>query len=141
MPALETDPIDLRLDADGDLYLSDGLELAFTSGKEAVAQSIALALELFAASGGDGDPTDPDFKEGEWFFDLDAGTRWWDVLGERYDEARARAVVRETIEAVPNVKSIETMTVAFDAESRELSIRWRVSTVFGNVAGQTGLEF
>lgn len=141
MPALETDPIDLRLGADGDLYLTDGLEAELTTGRAAVAQSITLALELFAASGGAGDPLDPDFKEGEWACNLDAGTRWWDVLGERYSESVARAVVRETIERIPNVRKLESLTLSFDGESRALTIRFRASTVFGNVAGVAGVEF
>lgn len=141
MPTLETDPIDLRLTADGDLYLTDDLQIEMIAGRPAVGQMIEMQLELVAASGGGGDPTHPDFQEGEWFFDLDAGTRWYDVLGQRYNEPRARQVARESAESCLNVKKLESLSLEFDGEDRDLDIDFRASTEFGSVAGVAGLEF
>jgi hypothetical protein len=121
VPLLSTDPIDLRLDDDGDLYVGpNGPEL--TTGGQAVTQGIRIAVSMFA---------------GEWFLDMDAGVPWLAgngvpdekaILGPKYDELKVRTALRKEILAVPGVAGIEELSITF--ERRVLTVSWKVTTAF-----------
>ena len=110
-----TTPIDLRLDADGDLVFDH--DLHWTEGIEAVAQGIRIRLLMF---------------RGEWFLDLDHGVPWLqELLGKRYDEATARTAMREAIVAAPGVDELRSLALDFSSATRELRVDWEVRTTFG----------
>lgn len=113
---LSTDPVDLLFAADADLDVSAGLQ--FTSGSAAVAQGIRIRIQTF---------------RGEWFLDLDTGVPYYqDLLGARFNDARARAAFRDTILSTPGVAKLLSLTVAFDRSTRVLSVSWKVQTEFGD---------
>ncbi len=131
MTLLLTDPLDIALGDDGDMALGDDGGPYLTSGLAGVAQLCRIALLLF---------------RGEWFQDLDAGVPWMAnavvseeqaVLGQPPNEDAVRAVVRDTLLAVPGVLAVTTLTTSFAAATRTLTITWAVRTVFGDTTPDT----
>jgi hypothetical protein len=126
MPLIN-DPIDLLLDADGDLVVTD--DLAFSRGLESVAQGVRIRVQRF---------------RGEWFLDLNAGVPYLEndrvseseaLLGQRYNESKARTAFRDAILSAPGVRELTELSVTFDARTRRLTVSWRVTTEFGDTAG------
>ena len=119
-----TDPIDLLLDADGDLVV--GTDLSLSSGVAAVTQGIRVRLLTF---------------RGEWFLDLDSGVPYYqEILGKKFDQQRAHAAFREAILATPGVNELLSLVVTFDSPTRELRVLWKANTVFGVAEDTVALE-
>lgn len=119
------DPIDWKLDANGDIeILIDRDEpVIFTTSLEAVTQAIELAVTLF---------------EGEWFLDRELGVAYYqDVLGQKFDQTAVIATFRENILDVDDVTEIVTLAASFNAATREVTVNWEVLTPFGNTNGST----
>lgn len=121
---LSTDPIDLLLDANGDIVI--GSDLSWAKGVPAVAQGIRIALQLF---------------RGEWFLDLDEGVPYLErdgvtadeaLLGQKFDEQRALTAFREAILRAPGVNSITALAIQFDHATRKMTATWSVRTEFGD---------
>ena len=121
--ALSTDPIDLLLDASGDLVITTDLQ--FSTGITAVVQAARIALQSV---------------KGEWFLNDDNGVPYWErdnvptaeaLFGQPFDRLKALAAFREALDKVPNT-TIKTLTVAFDNKSRGLSVSFALTTVFGD---------
>lgn len=120
MPLL-TEPVDIALDIDGDLEVTNDARLV--AGSEGVKQLISVALQLF---------------KGEWFLDLNSGMPYWqDILGRKFDEATLRAAVRDAILGVAGVSEIVKLTVTWDGTTRTAAIAWRVQTSFGDTVEDT----
>jgi hypothetical protein len=118
---LSTDPIDLLLDADGDLDVSAGLQ--FSTGAAAVSQGIRIRIQMF---------------RGEWFLDLDAGVPYHqDLLGAKFNDTRARAAFRDAIVSAPGVAALLSLTVAFNRSTRVLDVAWKVRTEFDDTIEDT----
>lgn len=130
---LSTDPIDLKLDpVDGDLFFGDDGNVVFTTGLEAVAQGIDIALSIF---------------KGEYFLDRTFGVAYVEndivtaqeaLLGQVFDEQKARAYAREAVMAVAGVETLRSLAVTFDGVSRRCNITFNVGTAFGDLAGSVG---
>lgn len=123
--ALETDPIDFLLDEDEDITIENG-DVVFSSGIDAVVQSVKLALGLY---------------RGEWFLNRDEGTPWIAndivpesvaILGGKFNDFRTRTAIRDVILNVPGVVELRSLTAAFDSATRVLSIAFSVRTEFGD---------
>ncbi len=118
---LETDPIDLKLDANGDLFVGpEGCE--FTSGLAGVAQALQVQLRMIL---------------GEWFLDLDKGVPWYQrvgkqgILGGKYDEKFFTAtIVTETL-TCPGVISILSAVPGYDSVTRKARMSLAAMTLFG----------
>jgi hypothetical protein len=122
------DPVDVLLDADGDIDFSRG-GMSLSTGLTAVVQGIGINLAMM---------------RGEWFLDLDAGVPWLAndvvpeaeaILGARPNEARMRFEVRDAILRTPGVLAVTALLVDFDGDTRAMTVDWRASTVFGDTAG------
>lgn len=137
MPTLLTDPIDLKLDEHThDLAIEDG-DFVFIYGVDGVAQLIKIAVLMIA---------------GEWYLDLDEGVKWKEregvpasraILGQKFDERKAISEIRDAILKMTNddgsklIQSITAILVDFDRQTRDLSIRYEVITVFGDTIADT----
>lgn len=129
---LVTDPICLKLDADGDVVVP----LQFVRGADAVRQGIDSRLRLI---------------KGEVFWDVDNGTEWFEndyvtadaaIMGQPFNDEKVRAIVRKRILATPNtLASSLVIVLSYDSSTRTLDIEWEVGTTFGDtVTGTTTLE-
>ncbi len=129
--ALETDPIDLALDADGDLAFDETGSPYFTRGLPAVKQACYIAVSMI---------------RGEWFLDLDAGVPWLErdgvdaataILGQRFDESKVRREVRAALFTVPEIVDVPVLTAAFNSTTRRVSVSWEALTAFGETITDT----
>ncbi len=127
MALLVTDPVCFRRDANGDVKFP--LELA--RGLEAAAIGVRARIALFA---------------GECFADLEAGVPWVAnasveeraaILGQAFDESKARAALRRVILTTPGVSDIPTLLMAFAAADRKLAITFVARTVWGDTPRET----
>lgn len=125
MTLLSTDPVGLRLTADGDLDRSSG-GLRLARGIDGVVQGVRVRMLLV---------------RGEWFLNLAAGVPYLErpgvpaadaLLGRRFSEAKALAAFRRPILATPGVAEVLALAVAFDRATRELAVTWSARTVFGD---------
>ncbi len=130
MALLETDPIDLLLGADGDLDITGG-KLSFSRGIPGVVQGVRIRLGKF---------------RGEWFRDRESGVPYLAndvvdaseaILGQRFDEAKARAALRTEILNAPGVEELLGLAVAFDGSTRDMKASFTVRTAFGDSALET----
>jgi hypothetical protein len=122
---LATDPLDLLLDADGDLAIEDG-DFVFARGLEGITQLCRTRLQTF---------------RGEWFADLTEGVPYLErdgvtaaeaLLGQKFNEVKARAAFRDVLLSTPGVLEVTSMTVTFDGTTRTLTVSWRVRTELGD---------
>lgn len=110
---------DLAL-VDGELVIKDG-DLAVVRGKDAIAQAVYLRLSFF---------------QGEWFLDSQAGIPWFEkalVKGPRL--ALVRSTVRKELLSVQGVNDVLQLDLDLSAQTRTLSITFRVSTDLGEIQG------
>lgn len=123
---LSTDRVALLLDADGDLDISAG-RLQFTSGQTAFAQGADARIKLI---------------RGELFFNRKIGVRWVEndevepgeaLIGQAYDEAKARREITAAIAGTPGFGALVSMSLAFNPATRRLAIAWHARTAFGDV--------
>lgn len=130
MPLLSTDPIDLLLDVvTNDLVITT--DLAWSYGIDAVRQGCHVALAMI---------------EGEWFMDLEEGVPYLErdgvdprrvLLGQKFSADRARAAMVPELLKVAGVKTVNYCTPSYDSKTRTLTVRWEVSTVFGDTVADT----
>jgi len=113
--ALITDPVDFKIDrATGEIIITDDLQ--FTSGLEAVAQNLDLALGLFT---------------GEWFLNLEAGVDYYgEILGQKFNEVRVRDAFRRVMVQVQGVEEIISLSAQYDGKTRTVTVAWEVRTEF-----------
>lgn len=119
-----TDPIDILLDADGDIVFEKGT-FAFSSGVEGAAQSLRFGLQMI---------------KGEWDLDLNEGMPWFEndsvpetdaIFGSKFNERKVRQSVRDVVDKNPLIRELLTLSLDYDAGSRRLSIAVEVNTIFG----------
>jgi len=105
-----------------ELYVKDG-DLVVVRGSAAIAQDLASRLRFF---------------QGEWFLDGAAGMPYFDQVGLKGARlAAVRAAFRRELLATPGVDEVLQLDLGLDRATRELSIRFRVSTAFGEIQGIT----
>ncbi len=120
---LLTDPRDFLLDDSGDIVITTDLQ--WSRGVAAVVQSCRVALRMFA---------------GEWFLNLDAGIPYFQsILGQKAPLAIAAAQIefRRELLAIAGVLDVLRMDVSFTGPTRDLTVQWQVSTVFGDTPPDT----
>jgi hypothetical protein len=120
---LETDPLDIALDDDGDLDVLRAAATDLVAGLEGIAQLCRIAVLTFM---------------GEWFANLDEGVDYFGlILGQPFRENVIRAEFRRVLLTVPGVTEVLSVVTTFDAATRVLSVNWRTRTVFGDTPVDT----
>lgn len=98
--------MDLKLDNNGDLDLTNG-EMSLVTDGERMAQQIRIRLRMF---------------KGEWMLDQRQGMPYLQELFRRpYVEALALARFRTAIQGVPGVQHVENLQLELSA-TRQLSV-------------------
>lgn len=118
MALLSTDPLDIKLDETGDIYVgSNGPELV--GGLEGVAQLVRVAIKLF---------------RGEWFLNAKVGVPWYQrILGQKPEISEVRAALLDEIKGIPGVRDVPSLIVEFDGVSRNLTATWIVRATFDDI--------
>ncbi len=130
---LETEPVGLKLGDDHDIVIP----LQFARGQSGVAQGIRSRLKMI---------------KGEWFADRKYGVPWFDndivtereaLLGQVFNETKARNEIRKAILDTPGtLNSSLKMSVEWDGATRTMSVEYEVQTNFGDtITDQLALEF
>lgn len=126
MALLETDPLDILLDDDGDIVVDPINGITFVSGIDGVAQLVRIALRLF---------------RGEWFLDLDAGVPYLQtILGQKFNAETLREEIVKAVVVVEGVVEITELTIDFDNATREVSVAVALRTQFGDTVVELELS-
>lgn len=109
------------LDPDGDMLFGHGNADFLHDSPEAVAQAALTRLRLL---------------RGEWFLDVTSGTPYVPlVLGQHTRESYDLAI-RERVLDTAGVRSITAYESGLDGETRRLSIRLTIDTIYGEAVLQ-----
>jgi len=120
---LESDPLDVKLDVDGDLDVDPVLGITFVAGLPGIAQLCRIAIRLFLA---------------EWFLDLQRGVPWYqEILAEKFDADLIRSRLITALLRVPGVTGVVSLIPIFNAQTRRVSVTYSVSTGFGDTEPDT----
>lgn len=118
-------PRDLALDAFDDVAVIDG-DLVLDSGLESIGSDVESWLRMF---------------RGEWFLDTTAGIPYLTqpdgtpaILGKGLNLAAIRAVLDDGIRGRVGVREVTTLELAYDGTVRTLSITFRATTDYGELA-------
>jgi hypothetical protein len=108
--------LDYALDSTGDLEI-DGTDLVLVEGPDAVAQEVQVRLRWW---------------RGGWFLDQSQGVPYLQrILRKGVTEAIVREVLREQIQLVPDVRSIDVLDVAIDRASRAADVTIELTSIDG----------
>jgi hypothetical protein len=109
--------LDIKMTFGGDMDCS-GLGIQLVDGRARVEQQVRTKLRIML---------------GEWEFDLDEGVDWFGrILGIKgINLTDVESLIREAILAVADVRTITAFSMAFDRETRNLSINAKINTTFG----------
>lgn len=128
-----TEPIDLELDATGDVRIDT--DLHFTSGLPGIAQAARIKMQMF---------------RGEWFVNRSEGVAYFErapyvtaaqaLLGGKWDQGKALTEFRKALLSVPGVNSIKSLTVTLDSKARVARVTWILQTVFGDTNPDTLIQ-
>jgi hypothetical protein len=132
MALLATDPVTLKMGADGKLdVLAMASSAPFDRGLTAVVTGVRTRLRLIA---------------GEWFLNLDKGMPWYErdgidsqtvILGSKYDETTIRVPMLRAILDTPGVVEVTQLVIQFDPVNRSVSITWSARCEFGETEPDT----
>lgn len=118
---------DIKLDAAGDIDLSDGRSFAWVADVPAIAQHAKFRLQQV---------------KGEWMLDTDAGLDWFgEVLGLGITDGQVEAEVRRVLDGTPGIASVYSVTMTRTAGLRSISIAVQATTDTGELlelAAQVG---
>ena len=127
MALLSTDPVGRLLTADGDRDLSAGRS-QFAAGLVAFAQGANARIKLI---------------KGELFVNRTLGVPYVEnayvtadeaLIGQGFDEAKARRAFTTAIAATPGFGSLTSMVIAFDKTTRGMTVTWAARTAFGDAS-------
>jgi hypothetical protein len=105
---------------DGDLVMSGGRFFEIT-GAAACRQRIELSIRLDRES---------------WFLNPDAGIDWWGIYDAKYVSDRLiRSEIERVLLADEEVTAIESLDISFDNDQRKITIKFKVSTIYGTISG------
>lgn len=118
---------DIALDTvDHDITI-EGFDLQLVTGIDRVAQQIKIRFLFFL---------------GEWFLNVSQGVPYYrDILIKAPNRAVVEGLLREVIITTPNVLAVDELSFEYDSVTRELDVRFRADTDFGELEfAQAGME-
>lgn len=109
---------DIQLTVEGDLDLSTG-DLVVMHDLDAVAQDLLVRLQFFY---------------GEWFMDTTQGIPYYqNILVKNPNQNQVRGIFEDTILGTPGVVSFNNFNFQFNAQTRELGVRFTAVVSFTNL--------
>ena len=125
MAILSADPLDIKLDVNGDLDFTGGGP-SLVSGLDGVAQLCRMTILMF---------------RGEWFLERTVGVPYYDndfvtesqaILGQKFSANKITRIYTTELLKVPGVGAVLDLIPVFDNKGRILSVSFTVKTVFGD---------
>ena len=99
---------DIKLDANGDMFLDDSGSIVLVTGDEAIAQQLSIRFK---------------FALGEWFLDTRIGVPYFqEILVKNPNLTRVRGIYRQLITSTPGIDAIESFSLTLDTPTRKLSL-------------------
>ena len=99
---------DIKLDANGDLFLDDSGSIVLVTGDEAIAQQLSIRFK---------------FALGEWFLDTRIGVPYFqEILVKNPNLTRVRGIYQQLIITTPGIEAIESFSLTLDTPTRTLSL-------------------
>lgn len=114
---LITDPLDILLDEDGDLFVGPA-GFVMASGPDGVAQLCRIAIRLVL---------------GEWFLNQSKGVDWFRYLQEKFRAEDVSSGLRAALLGVPTVTGVASIRTQRPAADRRASVEVTVNSTFGDV--------
>jgi hypothetical protein len=106
----------------------NGVDLQLIGDAEALAQAVNIALQSFA---------------GEWFLNTDDGVPYWQsVFIKNPNPTLLQALFRTQILNVDGITSVTSLTIAYNALARNVTINWTAlgSTPVVPISGQPVIQ-
>jgi hypothetical protein len=114
----------LKLDADGDLDLSNGKNAMWICDADAIAQQVTVRLRM---------------HRGEWFADLDLGVDYdGQVFGPGRTEDQVGSEIRRAILGVPGVSHLTSFAVKRNGNA--VAVTFSAKTDDGQTMGPVSVE-
>ena len=99
---------DIKLAANGDLFLDDNGSAVLVDGDKATVQQMLIRFK---------------FALGEWFRDIRIGVPFFrEILVKNPNLTRVRAIYRQLILTTPGIESLEKFSLTLDVSTRALSL-------------------
>lgn len=119
--------LDIALDAKThDLVIKDG-DFLHIDNAERVAQQIKIQLLTWY---------------GEWFLDITHGVPYLEyILVKNPNFTLIRQVLMEQIQKVPDVDSVDSLEIEYNAKAREIQVDFAVSTKYGLITRKEVLGY
>lgn len=111
--------VNLKLDANNDIIVTRSVER--TSGLEYTTQLVKNRLLTFL---------------GEWKLNPNLGIPWTGVLDRSYDLQATKFAVQNTIETTRGVKSLNSLSLVADKDTRLLTIEFSATSIYGPISSQ-----
>lgn len=107
---------DLAITDDGDIAIKD-YDFYLVTGIKAIRQQLLIRFNFFLA---------------EWFLDIDFGIPYYqDIFVKSPNWIAVNSIFKNTILTTPNVISLKTYNLSFDASIRKLSLKFQALTTEG----------
>lgn len=106
----------LKLDENHDIIVTRSVER--TDGVDYVIQLVKCRLLTFL---------------NEWKLDPNIGIPWTGVLDRSYDIAATKFAVQRTIETTAGVKTLDSLSLRADNNTRLLTIEFTASSIYGRI--------
>jgi len=117
--------VDIRLDTDGDLYLTEDNDLDLVDGTDAIAQDVSTRLQTFL---------------GEWYLDERIGMPYFQqILGKKPRLALVRSIYNDAILSTPGINTVNDLELDYESGTRTLRVAFRADTISGSLV--YGKEF
>lgn len=111
--------VNLKLNDAHDIIVTRSV--ARTSGLEYTAQLVKCRLLTFL---------------GEWKLNPNLGVPWTGVLDRSYDISATKFAVQSTIETTPGVKSLNSLSLKADPDTRLLTVQFSATSVYGPISSE-----
>jgi hypothetical protein len=109
---------DIKLDASGDIDVTDST-FSLVTGRDAIAQNLSIALQWFA---------------GEWFINRRLGIQYFGrILIRGFNDADVTEIFRNELLGVQGVTGIVSLDLDLDAETRQLTVVGKVTSIDGEI--------